>query len=259
MAIGGTTTAAPTDSHLRPGRPGNIEQGTNGATWKVRVEALEEFLREPDAQSAALIDDVGAAARIHERTVWYNNVEARVVDLSRTLPAEAQGAQGYDLRKLFEFLLEMRNAIDSDPQGRDSAGEVELARMKMGDVTRRIGRRLMHEQLDDPRAAADYVFATLHGVGAGDLARILGVSSKTVSNWKVGRPVVRGVQRVVTVAHTLTYIRASMTPLGLVMWFDAPRDQLGNRTPLQVLNANVSRARPILIELARGSRGQLAG
>jgi len=139
------------------------------------------------------------------------------------------------------------------------AGEVELAKMKMADVAHRIGRRLMHEQLDNPRAAADYVFAALQGVGVGDLARILGVSTKTIYTWKAGGPVARGIRRTVTVAQILTYIRASMTPLGLVMWFDAPRDQLAERTPLQVLDENVDRARPILIELARGARGQLAG
>ncbi len=153
----------------------------------------------------------------------------------------------------------LRNAIEDDPDGRDLAGEVELAKMKMGDVAHRIGRRLLHEQLDNPRAAADYVFATLRGVGTGDLARLLGVSTKTIYTWKAGGPVARGVRRMVTVAQILTYIRASMTPLGLVMWFDAPRDQLAEHTPLQVLDEDIERARPILIELARGARGQLAG
>lgn len=220
-----------------------------------RIEELEHLLREPDGQSAPPIDEAQAAARVERRTDWYDDIEACVVGLSRTLPA---GAEDYDVRKLFEFLLELRNAIERDPEGADPAGEVELAKMKMGDVVHRVGRRLMHEQLDDPRAAADYVFDALRGVGVGDLARLLGVSTKTIYTWKAGGQVARGVRRVVTVAQILTYIRASMTPLGLVMWFDAPRDQLAERTPLQVLDENVDRARPILIELARGARGQLA-
>lgn len=114
------------------------------------------------------------------------------------------------------------------------------------------------EELDDPRAAADSVFATLRNVGVGDLSRLLGVSTKTVNAWRAGRPVTRNADRVVVLAQLLTYLRASMTPGGLVMWFDAPRHQLGGRTPLELLSENEATAREVLVSLARGARGQLA-
>jgi hypothetical protein len=50
-----------------------------------------------------------------------------------------------------------------------------------------------------------------------------------------------------------------MTPVGLVMWFDAPRTQLQGRTPLQVLDEHEAMAHELLVSLARGARGQLAG
>ncbi|MGI8845558.1 MAG: hypothetical protein ACR2HC_05195 [Thermoleophilaceae bacterium] len=62
----------------------------------------------------------------------------------------------------------------------------------------------------------------------------------------------------VVLAQLLTHLRASMTPVGLVMWFDAPRHQLGGRTPLQLLNEHEATAREALMSLARGARGQLA-
>jgi hypothetical protein len=102
------------------------------------------------------------------------------------------------------------------------------------------------------------VFDVLRGVGVGDLSRLLGVSTKTVNAWRAGGPVSRNAERVVLLAQLLTYLRASMSPAGLVMWFDAPREQLGGGTPLELLDKHAGVAREQLVPLARGTRGQLA-
>lgn len=197
-----------------------------------------------------------ADAVLARRRAWYAALEDAVLDLSDALP---EGIEDYDARKLFEFLVELRRAIDADPDGRDARGDVELRTMMMRDVVRRISRRLLHDELDDPRAAVDFVFTTLRGIAAGDLARLLGVSTKTVGAWRAGRPVTRNPERVVVLAQLLSYLRSSLTPLGLVMWFDAERDQLGGRTPLELLDGGAARAVEPLVALARGARGQLAG
>lgn len=189
------------------------------------------------------------------RWEWYRRLEDAVLDLSTELP---QGTEDYDGRKLLEFLVELRRALAADPGGADEAGEVDVARMRVRDVIDRIGRRLEHDELDDPRLAADSVLATLSGVPVTDVARLLGVSTKTVGAWRAGRPVTRNALRVVVVAQLLTYLRASLTPLGLVMWFDAPRDELGGRSPLEMLDGGGPGAREELVALARGLRGQLA-
>ena len=62
----------------------------------------------------------------------------------------------------------------------------------------------------------------------------------------------------VVLAQVLTYLRASITPAGLVMWFDAPRHQLDGATPLELLDEDEANARERLLSLARGARGQLA-
>jgi hypothetical protein len=195
-----------------------------------------------------------AAAR--RRAAWVHALEDAVVDLSGALP---EGTEDYDARKLFEFLVALRRAVAADADGTDAAGEVELATAMFADVVARIARRLEHDELDDPRRAAHAIFATLRGVGVGDLSRLLGVSTKTVNAWRAGGPVTRKAGRVVVLAQLLTYLRASLTPVGLVMWFDAPRDQLGGRTPLQLLDGDEAAAREALVGLARGGRGQLAG
>ena len=196
-------------------------------------------------------DDVRA-----HRGAWYAALEDAVLALSDALP---EGAEDYDARKLLEFLVALRRAIDADADGRDARGEVALRTLMVRDAVRRIARRLAHDALDDPRAAVDFVFATLRGVGASDLARLLGVSTKTIGAWRAGRPVTRNADRAVVVAQVLTYLRASLTPQGLVMWFDAERDQLGGRSPLALLDAGPARAVEPLVALARGARGQLAG
>lgn len=220
------------------------------------LEQTQELahLRDKASQVEELVT-VGERTGSDLRQDWYRHVEDAVLDLSYALP---EGTEDYDARKLLEFQVGLRRAIDADPDARDERGEVELAALKMADVARRIGRRLEHSELDDPRAAADFIFDTLRGVGVTDLARLLGVSTKTVNAWKAGGPVTRNGRRVVVLAQLLTYLRASMTPAGLIMWFDAPRGQLDGSTPLELLDEDEAKAREPLLSLARGARGQLA-
>lgn len=208
-----------------------------------------EDLRAMAQELGALLDPAQVPAP-DDRARWVAELEDRVYALSSALP---EGTEDFDARRLWEMLHALRRATDA---GTDD--DLELAALMLGDVARRLGRRLLHDELDDPRAAADYVLRTLAPVPATDLARLLGVSTKTVGAWRAGRPVTRNTERVVLVAHVITYLRSSLTAAGLVQWFAAPRHQLGGRTPLEVLGADLAPAREALISLARGARGQLA-
>lgn len=220
-----------------------------------KAEQVEELVSPPRSERERRPDTAPEVPLPERRWAWYQGLEDAVLDLSNALP---EGTEDYDARKLFEFLIELRRAITADVEATDERGDVELATMKMRDVVHRLARRLEHTILDDPQAAARSVFTTLANIGVGDLARLLGVSTKTVNTWKAGGPVTRKAERVVVLAQLLTYLRSSMTPVGLVMWFDAPRHQLGGRTPLELLNENEAAARETLVSLARGARGQLA-
>lgn len=221
-------------------------------TLRHKAEHVRELIGPPHLAEAG--DDT--ARIVERRRLAYAAIEDGILDLSTALP---QGTEDYDARKLFEFLVGLRRAIDADPDGRDARGEVKLHKLMMADVLHRIERRLLHDQLDEPRVAADFLFRTLDRVPAGDLARLFGVSTKTVGAWRAGRPVTRNGDRVVVLAQLVSYLRASLTPLGIVMWFEAPRAQLGDRTPLELLERGVAAAREPLVSLARGGRGQLAG
>jgi hypothetical protein len=220
-----------------------------------KAEQVEELVSPPRSVRERRLETAPKEPLPQRRWGWYQGLEDAVLDLSNSLP---EGTEDYDARKLFEFLIELRRAITADPEASDERGEVELATIKMRDVVHRIGRRLEHNILDDPQSAARSVFTTLSSVGVGDLSRLLGVSTKTVNTWKAGGPVTRKADRVVVLAQLLTYLRSSMTPTGLVMWFDAPRHQLGGCTPLELLDENEAAARETLVALARGARGQLA-
>lgn len=211
------------------------------------------------AERAAAVEALLGAELPASRTGrerWFTELEDAILALVRALP---EGGEDYDAGRMFEFCVGLRRAIEAAPDGADPGGAIELAALMVGDVVRRVGRRLEHDTLDDPRAAADFVFATLPAAGAGDLGHLLGVSTKTVGAWRAGRPVTRNADRVVLVAQVLTHLRASMTPRGVVQWFAAPRAQLDGRTPLELLDAaGAAAAREPLTALARGLRGQLA-
>lgn len=57
------------------------------------------------------------------------------------------------------------------------------------------------------------------------------------------------------VAQVLAHLRTFMTPRGMSMWFDAERDQLDGRTPLELLEEDEAAAYPRLIGLAKAGVG----
>jgi len=195
-------------------------------------------------------------ARVERRRGWYRRVEDAVLDLVNALPA---GTEDYEARQLFLFLTELRRAIDDDPRAAETGGRVQLAAMRMADVARRMDRRLEHSVLENPDEAARYVLAQLDSVGVVELARLLGVSTKTVGAWKAGKPVKQKVERVKLVAQLVSYLRYSMTQTGLLLWFGNPADALDGRSPLELLDEDVRGAWEPLVSYARGGRGQLAG
>lgn len=190
-----------------------------------------------------------------ERMRWYRELQDRVLDLCNVLPA---GAVDYEARRLLQFMAELGQAIEDDPDAVDPRGRVRLARMRMLDVARRLKRRLQHRALDVPEEAARFVFDSLPEIPATELSELLGVSTKTIGAWKQGKPVKTNADRVILVARLLAYLRMSMTPHGFMLWFKAKQDALGARTPQQVLDQGRQERLIALTTLARGGRGQLA-
>jgi hypothetical protein len=221
-----------------------------------KAEHVEDLVTPPESGEERRPTEERRADLPERRRVWYRRVVDAVLDLSNSMP---EGIDDYDVRKLLEAVVELGQRTAADPDTQDADGAVELATMRMADIARRIRRRLVREQLDDPQVAVRMVLDGLARVPVTDVARLLGVSTKTVRSWQRGNPVKQNARRVVLVANLLSYLRSSMTALGVVMWFDAERDQLKGDTPLQRLQTDTDAAREPLIDLARGARAQLAG
>ena len=109
--------------------------------------------------------------RLTRRWEWYLGLEDSVRDLVQALPA---GVEDYEARQLLVFLTTLRRAVESDAAASDADSTVQLAAMQVGDIARRLERRLEHAALEDADEAASYVFAQLGSVGATELARLLG-------------------------------------------------------------------------------------
>jgi transcriptional regulator with XRE-family HTH domain len=227
---------------------------TTRESLRLKAERLEDLVERSADEHPSAAEKL--KARVERRWAWYRRLEDAVLDLVNTLPA---GTEDYEARQLFVFLTELRRALDEDTEATDADGRVALAATRMGDVSRRLSRRLEHAALEDAGEAARYIFGQLDSMGVSELARLLGVSTKTIGAWRSGKPVKQKVDRVKLVAQLVFYLRYSMTPTGLVMWFDNEADLLGGRSPLQLIGESVAAAWEPLVSYARGGRGQLAG
>jgi len=120
-------------------------------------------------------------------------------------------------------------------------------------------RQLDHAAIDDPPFAARFVAEELRNVEVGEVARLLGATTKSVRNWRDGRVehVKRNPERISLIGQLVYELRNSKTPYGIVLWFDAPREQFGERTPRELIDADVADAAEKLLPLARGGRAQL--
>jgi hypothetical protein len=233
-----------------------MEAPDNLDEWVEKAEALEKLVTPPESEDElAKTDPDAVESRVQRRDVWYQEIEDTILDLSNTLPA---GTQDYEARKLFEFMVELRRAIQADAEAADAEGHVLLATMKIADVARRLERRLQHTELESADRSVAFILETLRDAPATKLARLLDVSERTIGSWRRGGRIRSKKERAVLVAKLLMYLRASMTPTGLMMWFEAPIDHFGGRTPIEILDSGDEAAQLELVAFARGGRGQLA-
>ena len=95
----------------------------------------------------------------------------------------------------------------------------------MGDVLGRLGRRLCLTELEDPAHAAKFTYyVDSEKLPVTAQAELLGVSTRTISQWRRDKPVRQNAERVKHVAKLLTYLAPTMTPSGVLLWFKAPTE-----------------------------------
>lgn len=193
--------------------------------------------------------------RVRHRERVFEELRGAIVGLARSPVWRA-----HDLaRELLLTLEDLRSAIEGDPDALDPQWREREALMRMRVVVQAMVRQLDHGAIDSPAVAAKYVAETLGELEGGEVARLLGATTKSVDNWRRGRveQIKRNPSRIALIGQLVYELRGSMTPRGILLWFDRPREQFGGSTPRELLDADVADAAGKLLPLARGGRGQL--
>jgi len=228
-------------------------------SWQRKTyERLHEIV--PDE----LVEDGSDLAGEKERTAW---VEERarlidqimdcILDIANGMP---EGVEDPGVVRMLSRAVGLQRAAENDPGGTDPEWQVRRAARDLKDTVHLMERRLARLQLDDPSDAASFVIKALGNVETQKVARLLGVSTKTISQWRGSKvtAIKKSPERVVLVAQLIRYLQSTWTPHGIVAWFEAPRERLAGRAPLELIDSADPDAWSRLRELARGSRSQLA-
>ena len=234
---------------------------STGDTLREQIETLERDVyaalkpyQEPSTRDLRN-DPVSRKRRVSERDRWFERVRGEILGLARD-PAWRDHALA---RELLLTLEDVRAEIALDRDALDEGWKVRYAMKIMHVVVQAMLRQLDHAAIDDPAYAARFVAEELRNVEIGEVARLLGATTKSVRNWREGRveQIKRNPDRITLIGQLAYELRNSMTGHGILFWFDRPREQFGVRTPRELIDADVTDAAGKLLPLARGGRAQL--
>jgi transcriptional regulator with XRE-family HTH domain len=215
--------------------------------------AIEPY--QPPNERDLSMDPLSRKRRVRARERWFEHLRSEIIEVARS-PAW----RDHDLTtELLLTLEDLRRAIEDDPDALDEGWHVRLPMHLMRVVVQAMLRQIDHEAIDDPVYAAKLVIEEFRHIEAREVARLLGVTPKSVANWRRGRveQIKRNPARISLIGQLVSELRNSWTPRGVLMWFDAPREQLRGRTPRELIDADVANATRRLVPLARGGRAQL--
>lgn len=229
-------------------------------TWQLKTSE-----KLPKIVPRALVEDGSSCAEGEGKSEWVakrsqliDEIIDRILDISNGMP---EGVDDPGVARMLSRAVELQRAAAQDPDGSDPDWKVKEATRNLKDAVHMMERRLSRLRLDDPTEAASSVIKTLQGVEAQRVAKLLGVSPKTVSQWRGGKvaTIKKAPGRVVFVAQIIRYLQSTWTPHGILAWFETPRQQLDGKAPLQLIDSENAEGWKKLRDLARGSRSQLAG
>jgi hypothetical protein len=195
------------------------------------------------------------AQRVRARRDFFEELRATVRAV-----AKSPAWRAHELaRELLVLVEDLRDAIDSDPDATDPEWHQREILQRMLVVLKAMIRQLAHEVIDRPERAAQFIATTLAGVEVAEVASLLDTTPRMVASYRRGdvKQIRKNPNRVTLIGQLVYELRYSMTPRGVLLWFDAPMGQLDGRTPRQLLDEDPVANRPILIALARGGRAQL--
>jgi hypothetical protein len=180
-----------------------------------------------------------------------------VLDIANGMP---DGVDDPGVSRMLARAVDLQRTAADDEEGRDPQWKVRQAAVDLKDAVHLMERRLDRLRLDDPGEAASFVIEALPNISTQRVAQLLGVSPKTISQWRGGKvtSIKKEPDRVVLVGQLVRYLRSTWTPHGILAWFKTPRDALDGHSALHLIDSGDPEAWERLRELARGSRSQLA-
>jgi hypothetical protein len=230
-----------------------------------RAKGLADDVEEqllPDAGEANRSADPGAAAevasraqRVARREEFFETVRGAVMSI-----AGSPAWRAHDLATELLLLVErMRDVMKADPDAIDPEWRQREILQRMLVVLRAMVRQLMHDAIDRPEQAANFVAETLAGVEVSEVASLLATTPRMVNNYRKGevRQIRKNPNRITLVGQLVYELQYSMTPRGILLWFDAPMPELGGRTPRELIDEDPAAHRLALIALVRGGRAQV--
>lgn len=220
-------------------------------------ELADDVERELLPRDDAPVDGVGEQRemRVARRQAFFDAVRMAVRSL-----AGSSAWRSHDLAtELMLLVEELRDAIASNPDAVDSEWREREVLQRMLVVLRTMVRQLVHDAIDRPEQAAGFVATALADVEIDAVADLLGVSPRTVTNYRAGQvgQVRKNPNRLTLIGQLVYELRGAMTPRGVLLWFATPAPALGGRTPRELLDEDPVVNRPALMALARGGRSQL--
>lgn len=231
-----------------------LEPPTTEAELRERAEGLAQEV-EHHLEPAENLRDQERDQRVAARAAFFSDLRAAIVAVARS-PAW----RAHDLaRELLLLVEDLRDAMAADPDARDPAWRQREVLQRMLVVLHAMIRQLAHAAIDRPERAAQFVAEALSDVEVGEVAVLLETSTRMIGNYRSGHvgQIRKNPNRVTLVGQLVYELRYSMTPRGILLWFDAPMELLGGRTPRDLLDEDPAANREKLITLARGGRAQL--
>jgi hypothetical protein len=216
-----------------------------------QLAPLEELA---GATTARPTEDERRAERLAQRQAFFEELRGGVKNI-----ASSRAWRAHDLTTELLLLVEsLRDEMSADEDATDPQWRVREVLQRMLMVLRAMVRQLRHDAIDRPEQAAQFVARALTDVEVGEVAALLDTSARMVGNYRKGEvgQIRKNPNRVTLVGQLVHELQSSMTPRGVLLWFDAPMPSLDGRTPRQLLDEDPVAHRPALITLARGGRAQ---
>lgn len=191
-------------------------------------------------------DAATEVARLNNRLAGEHTIPADVGDavrelataIERTAPARWEMIDPHHAVIVLHSALTAQRALD-DPRSATARDQLRIALESIRQSLAAIAER---EPVSDERSPKEIVqwLAEKTEVSQARLAALFKVSPRQFQRWISGsettQPEGEDARKVRAVARIVNQLRFVLTPAGTIDWFEWPRDDLGGRTPVELLD-----------------------